>query len=170
VESDVEEFIEEHVEARRVGLISDTHNLLRPRVFDVFKDVDLILHAGDVGDDDILDELETIAPVLAVRGNTDRVDNPRLPEARHLVISGVRVHLSHGHEVGARPPALLARYGGADVIVYGHTHRELITEIDGQLVVNPGAAGARRFDLMPCVAIMMIANRKATVELVRLPA
>jgi uncharacterized protein len=160
----------ERVEAQRVGLISDTHNMLRPQVFDAFAGVDLILHAGDVGDDDILDELETIAPVLAVRGNTDPIDNPRLPASRELVISDVRVHLSHGHEVGAKPITLLAAYGDADVIVYGHTHRELITELDGVLVVNPGAAGARRFDLMPCVAIMTIDAATPAVELVRLPA
>lgn len=157
------------VDARRVGLISDTHNMLRPQVFDVFEGVDLILHAGDVGDDDILDELETIAPVYAVRGNTDRIDNPRLPESRELLINGsLRVHVSHGHEVGAKPITLVAAYGDANVIVYGHTHRELITETDGTLVVNPGAAGARRFDLMPCVAIMTIENQKASVDLVRL--
>ena len=142
--------------------------MLRPQVFDVFRGVDLILHAGDVGDDDILDELEAIAPVYAVRGNTDEIDNPRLPESRELLISGVRVHLSHGHEVGAKPITLIAAYGDASVIVYGHTHRELITEADGVLVVNPGAAGARRFDLMPCVAIMTIENGKPSVELIRL--
>ena len=159
------------LEARRVGLISDTHDMLRPQVFEVFRGVDVILHAGDVGDDDILDELSAIAPVYAVRGNTDRVDNPRLPASRRLRISGVRVHVSHGHEVGAKPITLVAVYGeDADVIVYGHTHRELVTEADGVLAVNPGAAGARRFDLMPCVAIMTIANGKPTVELVRLPA
>ena len=159
------------LDAARVGLISDTHNMLRPSVFDVFEGVDVILHAGDVGDDDILDELGAIAPVYAVRGNTDRYDNPLLPESRDFVISGVRVHVSHGHEVGAKPITLIAAYGDdADVIVYGHTHRELITESDGKLVVNPGAAGARRFDLMPCVAIMTIANGKPSVELIRLPA
>jgi uncharacterized protein len=144
--------------------------MLRPEVFKVFEGVDWILHAGDVGDDDILDELETIAPVLAVRGNTDWIDNPRLPAERHLVISGVAVHLSHGHEVGAKPITLLAAYGDADVIIYGHTHRELITQVEGHLIVNPGAAGARRFDLMPCVGIMTIENEKATVELIRLSA
>lgn len=163
-----ERFVEAHVVATRVGLISDTHNMLRPQVFDVFKGVDVILHAGDVGDDDILDELETIAPVFAVRGNTDRVDNPRLPARRSLVIRGVRVHLSHGHEVGAKPITLLAAYGDADVIVYGHTHRELITREDDTLVVNPGAAGARRFDLMPCVAILALDGARPEVELVRL--
>jgi putative phosphoesterase len=144
--------------------------MLRPQVFDVFKDVDVILHAGDVGDDDILVELESIAPVYAVRGNTDRFDSPRLPESRDLVISGVKVHVSHGHEVGAKPITLMAAYGDADVIIYGHTHRELITEVEGKLIVNPGAAGARRFALMPCVAIMTIADGKPSIELVRLPA
>jgi putative phosphoesterase len=158
------------LEARRLGLISDTHNMLRPQVFDVFNGVDVILHAGDVGDDDILDELETIAPVYAVRGNTDPIDNARLPASRELEISGVKVHVSHGHEVGAKPITLVAAYGHADVILYGHTHRELITEDEGRLVVNPGAAGARRFDLMPCVAIMTIAEGKPSVELIRLPA
>jgi putative phosphoesterase len=156
------------VEARRVGLISDTHDMLRPEVFDAFKGVDLILHAGDVGDDDILDELEAIAPVYAVRGNTDRVDNPRLPESRELNISGVRVHVSHGHEVGAKPITLMAAYPDARVIVYGHTHRELVTESEGVLVVNPGAAGARRFDLKPCVAILSLAGSKPQVEFIRL--
>jgi putative phosphoesterase len=108
--------------------------------------------------------------VYAVRGNTDRFDNPRLPESRTLVISGVRVHVSHGHEVGAQPITLMAAYGDANVILYGHTHRELITEDEGVLIVNPGAAGARRFALMPCVAIMTIAAGKPTVELVRLSA
>jgi putative phosphoesterase len=158
------------VDARRVGLISDTHNMLRPQVFTAFHGVDLILHAGDVGDDDILDELEAIAPVYAVRGNTDRVDNPRLPESRELEIGGVRVHVSHGHEVGAKPITLIAAYGSANVIIYGHTHRELVTESDGILVVNPGAAGARRFALLPCVAIMTIAGQKPEVELIRLPS
>ena len=156
------------VDAKRVGLISDTHNMLRGQVFTVFRGVDLILHAGDVGDDDILDELETLAPVYAVRGNTDPIDNPRLPASRALEISGVRVHVSHGHEVGAKPITLVAAYGDANVIVYGHTHRQLITDLDGVLVVNPGAAGARRFDLMPCVAIMTITDGRPSVELIRL--
>jgi putative phosphoesterase len=157
------------IEGTRIGLISDTHNLLRPQVFEVFDGVDAILHAGDVGDDDILDELGTLAPVYAVRGNTDRIDNPRLPASRELVINGVRVHVSHGHEVGAKPITLVAAYPDNDVILYGHTHRELVTEKDGVLVVNPGAAGARRFDLLPCVAIMTIAGDKPSVELRRLP-
>ena len=155
------------VTARLVGLISDTHGLLRPEVFTVFKGVGLILHAGDVGPDEILDELAAIAPVYAVRGNTDPIGNPRLPNAVELEINGLSVHVSHGDEVGATPERLLATYD-ADVIVYGHTHREVITRGLGRLVVNPGAAGARRFDIIPCVALMAIENGDAQVELVRL--
>lgn len=150
-----------------VGLISDTHGMLRPGVFDAFKEVEMILHAGDVGEDDILDELETIAPVYAVRGNTDRIDNPRLPATRELVIGGASVLVTHGHEVGAKPITLLASYS-ADIIVYGHTHRELVTYEDGRLVVNPGAAGARRFDLKPCVGILLVGGGEPSVQLIRL--
>lgn len=153
--------------AERVGLISDTHGMLRPEVFEAFRDVDAILHAGDVGPDEILDELSAIAPVYAVQGNTDPIDNPRLPESRQFELAGKRIHLSHGHEVGAKPITLLAAYD-ADIIIYGHTHRELVTREDGRLVINPGAAGARRFDLMPCVAILAISGGIPDVELKRL--
>src|SRR5256885_15183822 len=106
----------------RVGLISDTHGLLRAEVHPALAGVELILHAGDVGGDDILDELQLIAPVQAVYGNTDPVDDARLAASIEMTIGAVRVHVSHGHEVGGPTPAkLLARYD-ADVIVYGHTH------------------------------------------------
>lgn len=153
--------------ASRVGLISDTHGLLRPEVFAVFKGVELILHAGDVGPDEILDELATIAPVYAVRGNTDAVGNPRLPDNLELEIKGVTVHVSHGHETGATPERLLAAYE-AEVVVYGHTHREMITRSAGRIAVNPGAAGARRFDLLPCVGLMTIEAGDVQIELVML--
>lgn len=153
--------------AKVVGLISDTHGLLRPEVFDAFKDVEMILHAGDVGGDDILDELQTIAPVYAVRGNTDEIDNPRLPAQRKLRIGDASVLVTHGHEVGAKPITLMAAYD-ADIIVYGHTHRELVTYEDGRLCVNPGAAGARRFDLKPCVGILLVGSGEPSVELIRL--
>jgi putative phosphoesterase len=130
--------------------------------------VELILHAGDVGGDEVLDELALIAPVLAVYGNTDPPGDPRLREAIECTVGRVSIHVSHGHEVGSPTPArLLARYP-AQVIVYGHTHRQLVTHADGRLVVNPGAAGARRFKLEPSVARLTIANGRADVELVLL--
>lgn len=148
-----------------VGLISDTHGVVRAEVHTALAGVERILHAGDVGGDDILDELELIAPVAAVYGNTDAPGNGRLRESLDLEIGGLRVHVSHGHEVGSPNPARLAARYDADVIVYGHTHRQIVERVGGQLVVNPGAAGPRRFDLVPCVAILTIEQGAAAVEL-----
>jgi putative phosphoesterase len=154
--------------AHVIGLISDTHGLLRPRVHEALAGVELILHAGDVGGDEILDELALIAPMLAVYGNTDPLGNPRLAESIERTIGGVSIHVSHGHEVGSPTPArLLTRYP-AQVIVYGHTHRQHVALVDGRLVVNPGAAGAKRFKLEPSVARLTIAHGVPSVELVPL--
>ena len=151
-----------------IGLISDTHGMVRASVHGALAGVELILHAGDVGGDEILDELELIAPVVAVYGNTDGPGNPRLAESIERTIGGVRVHVSHGHELGSpTPEKLLERYS-ADLIVYGHTHKQLVVRAGGRLVVNPGAAGARRFKLEPSVARLTIADGRAEVELVPL--
>ena len=151
-----------------IGLISDTHGMVRGSVHDALAGVELILHAGDVGGHEILDELELIAPVLAVYGNTDASVDPRLVAAIDREIGGLRVHVSHGHELGSpTPERLLERYP-ADVIVYGHTHKQLVVRAGGRLVVNPGAAGARRFKLEPSVARLTIVDGRADVELVPL--
>ena len=156
-------------EAIVVGLISDTHGLLRPAVHDALAGVSLILHAGDVGGDEILDELALIAPVQAVYGNTDAIDDPRLSAEIVREVGGVTVHVSHGHELGRpTPERLLARYA-ADVVVYGHTHRQLVVRAGGRLVVNPGAAGPRRFELTPSVARLTVRDGRADVEIVDLP-
>lgn len=152
----------------RVGLISDTHGLVRASVHEALAGVSQILHAGDVGGADILAELGTIAPIRAVYGNTDAPGQPSLTQRLAIEIGGVRIHVSHGHELGSpTPERLLATYD-ADVIVYGHTHRQLVTRADGRLVVNPGAAGARRFNLQPSVAILTIVDGAADVELLPL--
>jgi putative phosphoesterase len=150
-----------------VGLISDTHGLVRPGVFSALDGVELILHAGDVGDG-VLEELIAIAPVRAVRGNTDPVGIPGLEDALDLELGGIRVHVSHGHELGSpTPDKLLAAYS-ADVIVYGHTHKQLVVNAEGRWVVNPGAAGAQRFKLRPSVGRLTIENAKVEIELVEL--
>jgi putative phosphoesterase len=154
--------------ARVIGLISDTHGLVRTDVHTALAGVELILHAGDVGGEDILIELETIAPVKAVRGNTDPIGDPRLGASIDVEIGGVRIHVSHGHELGAPTPQKLLMAYTADVIVYGHTHKQLVVEADGRLVVNPGAAGPRRFDLVPSVGRLTIADGRATAELIDL--
>ena len=151
-----------------IGLISDTHGLVRADVHRALAGVELILHAGDVGGDDILDELGMIAPVLAVYGNTDATIDLRLSASIERAIGGVSIHVSHGHELGSPTPAKLLERYPADVIVYGHTHQQLVARADGRLVVNPGAAGARRFKLEPSVARLTIASGRADVELIPL--
>jgi putative phosphoesterase len=151
-----------------LGLISDTHGLVRADVHRALAGVALILHAGDVGGDEVLDELGLIAPVLAVFGNTDSPGDPRLTESIERTIGGVSIHVSHGHEVGSpTPPRLLARYA-AQVIVYGHTHQQLVMRAEGRLVVNPGAAGPRRFKLEPSVARLTIQEGRAEVEIAQI--
>jgi uncharacterized protein len=152
-----------------VGVIADTHGLLRPDVARVFSGVDLILHAGDVGARGVLDALSAIARVEAVYGNVDDPHDPALARERTVTAGGLTIHVSHGHELG-RPTAqlALARYA-ADVVVFGHTHRSCVVRADdGRLGLNPGAAGPRRFELQPSVARLTIADRRADVEIISL--
>ena len=155
--------------ALRIGLISDTHGLLRPAVHEALAGVSVILHAGDVGGDEILDELAVIAPVYAVHGNCDAPWDPRLKPALSLELGGLRIHVSHGHELGRPKPTQIAKAYDADICVYGHTHRQVIERVDGRLIVNPGAAGARRFDLKASLAILTIRDGAADAVIVDLP-
>jgi hypothetical protein len=141
----------------RIGVISDTHGLLRPEVFDVFARVDHILHAGDVGPASILDELGTIAPVTAVYGNTDgRALRSRLPQVATLELDGFTIVVTHGDQLGSpTPEKLQAEFPDAEIIVFGHTHRPVLTLVDVVVtVMNPGGAGRRRFDFPASVGIL----------------
>jgi len=149
-----------------VGLISDTHGLLRASVHEALKGVSLILHAGDVGGEEILEELRMIAPVHAVYGNTDPIGDPSLSQEIVIPVGDIEVHVSHGHELGSPTPEKLLSSYPHDVIVYGHTHRQLVSRADGRLVINPGAAGPRRFDLTPSVARLSVTEDKTEVEIV----
>ena len=149
-----------------VGLISDTHGLLRPSVHSALAGVSLILHAGDVGGQEILDELRIIAPVHAVYGNTDPVGDRSLAETITLTLGGIDIRVVHGHELGSPTPAKLIHAYRERVIVYGHTHKQLVTRVREQLVINPGAAGARRFNLEPSVARLTIEQGRPEVEIV----
>ena len=152
----------------RIGLIADTHGLLRPDVHRALAGVSMILHAGDVCGDEILDDLNLIAPTQAVFGNCDEPWNGRLLERLDLEIAGVTIHVSHGHEFGRPGAATIAAAYDADVCVYGHTHRQSIDRVGERLILNPGSAGARRFDLRPSVAILTIVGGRAEAELVTL--
>ena len=136
-----------------LGLISDTHGLLRPEALAALAGSDLILHAGDVGDPAILERLRGIAPVTAVRGNVD-MEPPlaRLPSSVAVEWSGLRIHMLHiREELKFDPPAR-----GFAVVVFGHTHRPLAEVKRGVLYINPGSAGPRRFDLPVTVARLSV--------------
>ena len=141
----------------RLGIIADTHGQLRSEVFDVFAGVDHILHGGDLGPPALLDELATIAPVTAVYGNTDGPEiRARLPQVARIQLDGFRIVVTHGDQFGSPTPEKLnAAYPDAEILVFGHTHRPLLTIVDQVVtVMNPGGAGPRRFDLPASVGIL----------------
>lgn len=141
----------------RLGVIADTHGLLRPEVFDLFGQVDHILHAGDVGPLELLVELEALAPVTAVYGNTDGFEvRTRLPQVARVELDGFRLVVTHGDQFGSPTPEKVQQaFPDAEILVFGHTHRPLLTLVDVVVtVMNPGGAGPRRFDLPPSVGIL----------------
>jgi len=141
----------------RLGVIADTHGLLRPEVFSAFSEVDHILHAGDLGPIDLLAQLEALATVTAVYGNTDGEDvRRRLPQVAQLELEGFDIVVTHGDQLGSPTPERLnAAFPFAQIIIYGHTHRPLLTIVDVVVtVMNPGGAGHRRFGLPPSVGIL----------------
>lgn len=143
----------------RIGVISDTHGRLHPRVFDLFRGVDLILHAGDIGGDELLDRLESLAPLHAVSGNVDGPPTPRRPERIEIQTPLGRIAMTHGHRPGAPSTdlALMARSFAAfapAIIVYGHSHIPALELVEGVRLFNPGSAGPPRFRLKPCVGMI----------------
>jgi len=141
----------------RLGVISDTHGLLRPEVFNAFAHVDHILHAGDIGSLELLAELEALGPVTAVYGNTDGFDlRNRVPRVARVELDGFDIVVTHGDQFGSPTPEKLnAAYPEAQILVYGHTHRPLLTIVDVVVtVMNPGSAGPRRFKIPPSVGIL----------------
>jgi len=148
----------------RIGLISDTHGLLRPEAMDVLRGSDFIVHAGDIGDV-ILERLSTLAPVTAVRGNNDRAAwAERIGETEQLRFGDVTLYVLHDlAELAIDPNA-----AGVDVVVTGHSHRPKIERRSGVLYVNPGSAGPVRFNLPISVALMQITGKEVEVRIVEL--
>ena len=144
----------------RIGVISDTHGFLDSRVYNIFNDVQHILHAGDVQDDRILDELEAIAPVNAVSGNVDGSPTKRRPLKFCGTLFGVRICMTHGHllDPGDYNRSALKFFEGEDpqVVIHGHSHKGKNETLDGRLFLNPGAAGKPRFRDVASVAILEI--------------
>ena len=148
----------------RIGLISDTHGLLRPEAMDVLRGSDFIVHAGDIGEN-VLEPLATIAPVTAVRGNNDRASwAQRIGETEWLRFGEVTLHVLHDLAELAIDPL----GAGVDVVVTGHSHRPKIERRGGVLYVNPGSAGPVRFHLPVSVALMQVTGRDVNVRIVEL--
>lgn len=148
-----------------VGLISDTHGLLRPEALRALEGCGLIIHAGDVGGADILDRLREIAPVHAVRGNVDGGPLRDLPRTEAVEVAGAALYVIHiVEELDVDP-----RAGGFDAVIHGHTHRSRVEEEGGVLWLNPGSAGPRRSGSPVTVARLRIEEGRIEVELVELP-
>ena len=152
----------------RIGLVSDTHGLLRDAALEALRGSDRILHAGDIGDPAILDALARLAPVDAIRGNNDTAAwAATLPDSRCIRLGGIAVHMLHDlKQLATHPPQ-----GPVDVIVAGHSHRPLIERrADGVLIVNPGSAGRRRFRLPVSVALLHVQGGHVEASIVELDA
>ncbi|MEJ7847425.1 MAG: metallophosphoesterase family protein [Pyrinomonadaceae bacterium] len=148
-----------------IGVISDTHGLLRPEAVKALRGVEMILHAGDIGKPEIISELENIATVTAVRGNNDRDEwAAEIPETQIVQIGGVLIYMLHDFkELGVDPAEEKHR-----VVVSGHSHMPSIYRRSGLLYLNPGSAGRRRFKLPVCVALLSIKNGETSGEIVEL--
>jgi uncharacterized protein len=149
----------------RVGLIADTHGLLRPEAVTFLTGCSHIVHAGDVGDPQILATLAAIAPLTAIRGNVDTdAWADRLPETTRVTIAGVTIYVVHDLKALDIDP----RRGGIRVVVSGHSHQPVVTERHGVLYVNPGSAGPRRFRLPITAAELRIDGDSAAAQICEL--
>jgi len=150
-----------------VGVISDTHGLLRPEAVDALRGSQYIVHAGDIGDENILRTLEAIAPVTVVRGNTDYEPwARRIPPTAVLDVEGIRIYAVHDIAQLDIDP----RAADVDVVVFGHSHHPGIETRGDVLYLNPGSAGPRRFDLPISIAHLTIEGGAATAGIVELKA
>lgn len=148
-----------------VGLISDTHGLLRPEALDALAGVDLLIHGGDIGKPEILDALRAIAPLTVVRGNNDRAEwATDIPDSAVLDVESVRIYTLHDRKLLDLDPAAER----IQVVVTGHSHRPAVTERDGVLYVNPGSAGPRRFSLPISVARLDISGADVQARIVEM--
>jgi putative phosphoesterase len=148
-----------------VGVISDTHGLLRPEAVAALKGVDLIIHAGDVGAPDVIDALRNLAPTFVVRGNVDKAHwADALPTTAHVEVGGLLFHVLHDiSELNLDPGAV-----GYAAVVYGHSHQPSIDMREGVLFLNPGSAGPRRFNLPISIARVSVSGQELRPEIVAL--
>ena len=142
----------------KIGVLSDTHGLLRPAVLEVLRSCDCILHGGDVNKPEILDTLRSIAPLYVVRGNNDREWAEGLPQSLTVTLGGIPFFMVHNKK------DFPADLGDARVVVFGHSHKYLEQQRDGRLWLNPGSCGRRRFDQEITMAAVTVDDGALRVE------
>lgn len=142
----------------KIGILSDTHGMLRPEVLEKLDGCDLILHGGDINRKEILNRLEEIAPVYAVRGNNDKEWADYLPETISLEVEGCRIFMVHNKK---QVPKELS---DIDVVVFGHSHKYSEQSIDNRVWLNPGSCGKRRFDQEITFALMEVDGKNILIE------
>ena len=149
----------------RIGVISDTHGLLRPEALAALRGCERIIHAGDIGKPEVLDALRALAPLDAIRGNVDSGDwAASVPEHLDLEIGGLRIHVTHDVKAMGIDP-IAAR---VDVVIAGHSHQPKIEEVDAVIYLTPGSAGRRRFKLPVSLALLDIEDGQPRAQLVTL--
>lgn len=142
----------------RIGVISDTHGLLRPAVLEVLTTCDCILHGGDINRPEILEQLKNIAPLYVVRGNNDKEWAEDLPHTLQVDLNGASVFMVHNKKDVPKD------LGNVKVVVFGHSHKYFQQEMDGRLWLNPGSCGKRRFDQEITMAVLTIIESRPIAE------
>jgi putative phosphoesterase len=147
---------------RTIGIISDTHKLVRPQALEFLRNTDLIIHAGDIGSPEVIEQLQELAPVKAVRGNIDKAAwADAFPPYEVVQVAGKTIYVLHDvNELTLDPAA-----SGFDVVVSGHSHMPKVSRHNHVLYINPGSAGPRRFKLPVAVASLKISNGKLTAKI-----
>jgi putative phosphoesterase len=151
---------------QRIGLIADTHGLLRPEALAALADSDLLIHAGDIGKPEVVAALKKIAPLVAIKGNND-TDSwaRRLPETKKITLGALKLYVIHNVKELSFDPA----GRGFRVVISGHSHKPVIQTKDNVLFVNPGSAGPRRFKLPICVGKLLVQGETVDAEIIELP-
>jgi uncharacterized protein len=153
------------LEKGRIGLISDTHGLVRPEALKALQGVELIVHAGDIGKPEVLDRLQAIAPVAAIKGNNDTAPWARhIPEILDLHVNDRTLRVIHN----VRDSESNLSAAGIDVVISGHSHKPSVQTRDNVLFVNPGSAGPRRFKLPVTVGLLLLQNADSHAEIIHL--
>jgi putative phosphoesterase len=153
------------LEKGRIGLISDTHGLVRPEALKALEGVELIVHAGDIGMPEVLDRLQAIAPVAAIKGNNDTAPWARhIPKILDLQVNDRTLRVIHN----VRDSESNLSAAGVDVVISGHSHKPSVQTRDNVLFVNPGSAGPRRFKLPVTVGLLLLQNADSHAEIIHL--